>query len=133
MYNTEEIPNLHIHTVYGLDVSVEDLKFAVEGTAPPPPEETADEAGSPGYRSYVSGVQRWEGLVAKLWHGGLEVINEELVGVECIVSTEVCVWHVLSRTACLLTIYAGSSICPQRSSPPSRPCSLASTTLTSYS
>ena len=91
MCNAEDTPNLHIHTVYGLDISVEDLKFAVEGTAPTPPEEIADEARRPGYRSYVSDVQRWEGLVAKLWHGGLEVINEELVNVECIVSTEVCV------------------------------------------
>jgi hypothetical protein len=32
---------------------------------------------------------RWEELEVKIWQGGLEVVNEELVNIECIVSMEV--------------------------------------------
>ncbi|KAF8972153.1 hypothetical protein BDZ97DRAFT_1901308 [Flammula alnicola] len=85
-YNDDDVPNLHMREVHGLDISSEDLAFAVEGTAPV---EEAVEAESPGYRSYTSGVQRWEDMLAKVWKGGLEVINNEFVDFECIVSTEV--------------------------------------------
>lgn len=85
-YNDDDMPNLHIREVHGLDISLEDLKFAVENVTPPV---EVEEVESPGYRSYVSGMQRWEELLAKIWKGGLEVINEEFVGMECIVSTEV--------------------------------------------
>ncbi|KAF9478341.1 hypothetical protein BDN70DRAFT_51059 [Pholiota conissans] len=85
-YNDDDMPNLHIREVHGLDISSEDLKFAVENITPPV---DMPEVGSPGVRSYVTGLQRWEELLAKVWKGGLEVINEEFVGMECIVSTEV--------------------------------------------
>lgn len=42
-----------------------------------------------GYRTYSTGVQRWEDLQVKIWKGGLETVNEAFIGVECIVSTEV--------------------------------------------
>lgn len=86
IYNDEDTPNLHIVELHGLDVSSEDLAFAIESTAPP--KEDA-EIHSSGYRSFRSGVQRWEELVAKVWKGGLESINEEFVDMECIVSMEV--------------------------------------------
>jgi hypothetical protein len=35
---------------------------------------------------------RWEEMEAKVWKGGLEVANEEFVGIECLVSTEVSVF-----------------------------------------
>ncbi|KAF8910547.1 hypothetical protein CPB84DRAFT_1763940 [Gymnopilus junonius] len=73
--------------VHGLDVSSSDLVFAVEAITPP--QEDPKPIESPGYRSYHRGVQRWEKLAAKVWKGGLEVINEEFVDMECIVSTEV--------------------------------------------
>lgn len=38
---------------------------------------------------------RWEELEVKIWEGGLQVDNEEFVGVECIVATEV---YVLSSS-----------------------------------
>lgn len=85
-YNNDDMPNLHIREVHGLDISMEDLKFAIENVTPPV---EVSEVDSPGMRSYVTGMQRWEDLIAKIWKGGLEVINEEFVGMECIVSTEV--------------------------------------------
>ena len=85
-YNDDEIPNLHISELHGLDISSEDLAFALESTAPPKKE--LERFGN-GYRSYNAGIQRWEDLVVKVWKGGLEVINEEFVDIECIISTEV--------------------------------------------
>lgn len=86
VYN-DEIPNLHMKEVHGLDISSHDLVFAVEAITPP--QEEPEPLESPGYRSYHTTVQRWEELVAKVWKGGLEMINEEFVDMECIVSTEV--------------------------------------------
>ena len=85
-YNDDEIPNLHISELHGLDISSEDLAFALESTAPPQKE---SERFGNGYRSYNAGIQRWEELVVKVWKGGLEVVNEEFVDIECIISTEV--------------------------------------------
>ncbi|KAF8800824.1 hypothetical protein BYT27DRAFT_7199270 [Phlegmacium glaucopus] len=85
-YNDDEIPNLHISELHGLDISPEDLAFAVESAAPPKTEQ--EHLGS-GYRSYNVGIQRWEELVVKVWKGGLEVINEEFMDIQCIISTEV--------------------------------------------
>ena len=85
-YNHDEIPNLHISELHGLDISSEDLAFALESTAPPKKEQ---ERPGNGYRSFNAGIQRWEDLVVKVWKGGLEVINEEFVDIECIISTEV--------------------------------------------
>lgn len=87
-YN-DEIPNLHLTHIFGLDTSSDDLVFAVQGTAPPQDEVNLNE-GSDEYRSCLTNVGlRWEKLEVKVWKGGLELINEEFVGVECIVSTEV--------------------------------------------
>ena len=86
-YNTtDDIPNLHISLIHGLDVSSSDLAFAIERTQPPPPEPEEDITG---YRTYSTGVQRWEDLQVNIWKGGLETVNEAFVGVECIVSMEV--------------------------------------------
>lgn len=80
--NPDEIPNLHISHLHGLDISKIDLEFAARETAPP--KSTSDN------RPFFFHVQqRWEELEIKLWEGGLEVINEEFVDIECIVSTEV--------------------------------------------
>lgn len=87
IYNDDEVPNLHIREIHGLDVSAADLAFAVSAIAPP--NEEVEATLSPGYRPFYRGVQRWEELLAKVWKGGLEVVNEEFIDVECIVSTEV--------------------------------------------
>ncbi|GLB40263.1 putative O-methyltransferase activity [Lyophyllum shimeji] len=87
-YN-DEIPNIHTTHIMGLDVSPSDLAFAVQGTAPPQPEVNLNE-GSDQYTPLLTNVGlRWEDLDVKIWKGGLEVVNEEFVDVECIVSTEV--------------------------------------------
>ncbi|RDB26089.1 Small RNA 2'-O-methyltransferase [Hypsizygus marmoreus] len=87
-YN-DEIPNLHMTHVMGLDISINDLQFAIQGTAPPQDEVNLEE-GSDQYRSHYTNVGlRWENLEAKIWKGGLEVINEDFLDIECIVSTEV--------------------------------------------
>ncbi|KAJ6624047.1 hypothetical protein B0H10DRAFT_2162326 [Mycena sp. CBHHK59/15] len=79
-YKTD-MPNLHTSRLAGLDISEHDLEFAVKGIEPP---DAADEG-----HAYRARVTRWEDLTAKVWKGGLEVVNEEFVGVECIVCTEV--------------------------------------------
>ncbi|TFK49979.1 hypothetical protein OE88DRAFT_302403 [Heliocybe sulcata] len=72
----DKIANLHPSHLAGLDVSPHDLQFAVLGTAPKPP-------------SHWNENVRWEALEVKLWQGGLESLNEEFVGVECITAMEV--------------------------------------------
>lgn len=119
MYNDETIPSLHISEIYGLDVCEEDLRFAIEGTAPPGDGITTtpsvmdsitggslsvqtsrtDQGYECDYDDLDEGADispyerygglRWEPLHAKVYRGGLEVINEAFVGIECIVSTEV--------------------------------------------
>ncbi|KAJ6520914.1 hypothetical protein DFH09DRAFT_1048206 [Mycena vulgaris] len=79
-----DMPNLHARRIAGLDISASDLEFAIKGTAPP----GAGADDNDGY-TYSVRVTRWEDLTAKVWKGGLQVINEEFVGVECIVCTEV--------------------------------------------
>ncbi|KAG5649961.1 hypothetical protein H0H81_001308 [Sphagnurus paluster] len=86
-YN-DEIPTVHPTHIMGLDISATDLEFALQGTAPPQPEVNLNEGSQ--YASLFTNVGlRWEDLVAKIWKGGLEVINEEFIDIECIVSTEV--------------------------------------------
>ncbi|KAJ7170898.1 hypothetical protein C8R43DRAFT_854793, partial [Mycena crocata] len=77
-----DMPNLHPRRIAGLDISAQDLTFAVKGTQPP----GANAAEADPYGVLVT---RWEDLTAKVWKGGLQVVNEEFVGVECIVCTEV--------------------------------------------
>jgi small RNA 2'-O-methyltransferase len=80
----EKIPNLHTTHLCGLDISDEDLAFAVQGTTPTPIGEAPEEV------SYASSLDyRWEPLQVKIWKGGLECINESFIDIECIVSTEV--------------------------------------------
>ncbi|KAG6857401.1 hypothetical protein H0H87_004763 [Tephrocybe sp. NHM501043] len=86
-YN-DEIPNIHPTRIIGLDISSNDLEFAVLNTAPQP--EKDHNEGSDRFASrYTSVSMRWEDLDAQIWKGGLEVINEDFVDIECIVSTEV--------------------------------------------
>ncbi|KIM40607.1 hypothetical protein M413DRAFT_446036 [Hebeloma cylindrosporum] len=59
IYSDEDTPNLHIIELHGLDVSSEDLAFAIESTVPPKEEV---EIPSPGHRSFSGGVKRWEEL-----------------------------------------------------------------------
>ncbi|KAF9036235.1 hypothetical protein BJ165DRAFT_625247 [Panaeolus papilionaceus] len=86
-YNDDEIPNLHMTEIHGLDISDEDLQFAIESVKPPKQEDEVP--NSPGHRFFHSSIQRWEDLTAKIWKGGLQAINDEFIDVECIVSTEV--------------------------------------------
>jgi len=72
--NQSEIANLHCTHLQGLDISSSELHYAILGTAPPESN-----------RQHV----RWEALETKIWHGGLESVNQAFVDVECIVSTEV--------------------------------------------
>ncbi|KAJ7592978.1 hypothetical protein C8J56DRAFT_929997 [Mycena floridula] len=84
--NEDNITNLHPTAIAGLDISVLDLQFAIQGTAPPP-----NLNSSPGasVQRYGSIPKRWEEMEAKIWKGGLQTLNPEFVGVECIVSSEV--------------------------------------------
>ncbi|KAF9563193.1 hypothetical protein CPC08DRAFT_706121 [Agrocybe pediades] len=84
--NEDDIPNLHMTEVHGLDISDNDLQFAIQAITPP---EQVEKVASPGYQPFYRGVQRFEELYACVWKGGLEVINENFVDMECIVSTEV--------------------------------------------
>ncbi|KAF8071784.1 hypothetical protein FPV67DRAFT_1411272 [Lyophyllum atratum] len=87
-YN-DEIPIIHPTHIMGLDVSAGDLEFAIQGIAPPQPEVDINEGSDQYMPRYTNVGLRWEDLEAKVWKGGLEVINEEFVDMECIVSTEV--------------------------------------------
>ncbi|KAJ3834520.1 hypothetical protein F5878DRAFT_353178 [Lentinula raphanica] len=90
LYNTpsDPIPNLHITRLNGLDISSRDLEFA--GQAITPPAIAGDDEPFDPWRHRTSRESvRWEEMTAKLWQGGLETINEEFVGTECIVSSEV--------------------------------------------
>ncbi|CCM04257.1 uncharacterized protein FIBRA_06424 [Fibroporia radiculosa] len=66
------LPEVYLHPtkVIGLDIAPNDLKYAIEGTAP---------------RNSI----RWSPLEVNIWQGSLESINPEFIGIECIVSTEV--------------------------------------------
>ncbi|KAF7771592.1 hypothetical protein Agabi119p4_5903 [Agaricus bisporus var. burnettii] len=80
-YTGNPIPNLHISHLHGLDISQPDLEFAARSTAP-----SSDDIPLSQFHIHHN---RWEELEVKLWQGGLEVINEEFVNIECIVSMEV--------------------------------------------
>ncbi|KAF8823435.1 hypothetical protein HHX47_DHR10000154 [Lentinula edodes] len=92
LYNTssDPIPNLHITRLVGLDISSRDLEFAAQAIAPPANAENTEDSSIDPWRYRGSkDTVRWEEMTAKLWEGGLETINEEFVGTECIVSSEV--------------------------------------------
>ncbi|EAU85617.1 hypothetical protein CC1G_06330 [Coprinopsis cinerea okayama7 len=92
-FNSEDdIPNLHATLIHGLDISEDDLAFAINTTQPPQPMDQFKDAVplSPHpQKRFNTTLTRFEDLEVKLWKGGLEMINEEFVGIECIVSTEV--------------------------------------------
>ncbi|KAF5327146.1 hypothetical protein D9619_004099 [Psilocybe cf. subviscida] len=93
VFNDEDIPNLHITSLHGLDVSAADLDFAIKAATPinldaRDVDELLQDRITP-YMPYSNGIQRWEELRAKVWKGGLETINEEFVGIECISAMEV--------------------------------------------
>ncbi|KAH6909128.1 hypothetical protein BKA70DRAFT_1149051 [Coprinopsis sp. MPI-PUGE-AT-0042] len=85
----DSIPNLHPRYLHGLDISAEDLQFAVRLTKPPDVEEYDDPTSPHPARRYSTALTRFEELDVKIWKGGLEAINDEFVGMECIVSSEV--------------------------------------------
>lgn len=74
----DDFPELHIRKLDGLDVSLPDLNYAIKDTKPP-------DADVSSYGTFP----RWEPLIVRIWHGGLEHFNEEFVGAECVVATEV--------------------------------------------
>lgn len=78
---TEGEQYLHLHTIHALDISAEDLKIAIELTKPPP-------AAPSGPRDW-SWQPRWDEMDVKVWLGGLESVNREMEGVDCIVAMEV--------------------------------------------
>ncbi|KIL67695.1 hypothetical protein M378DRAFT_177366 [Amanita muscaria Koide BX008] len=83
----DEVIWLHPTVVHGLDVSSEDLAFALREIAPIATEEPT--CNSVFRSSYSTHTVRWDDLQVKVWKGGLQTINEEFVDIECIVSTEV--------------------------------------------
>jgi len=85
----DEVPNLHATHIHGLDISESDLSFAIDCTSPPRIEGELDPESPHPFRRYSTTLTRFEDLEVKLWKGGFEAINEEFVGIECIVSTEV--------------------------------------------
>lgn len=86
----DEIPNLHPRLVHGLDISPGDLQFAIDRTRPPVPEPEDEDAHVRQMRRlYSPNLTRFEEMDVKIWEGGLEVVNEEFVGLECIVASEV--------------------------------------------
>jgi len=92
----DDIPNLHLREIHGLDISDEDLVFAMEASAPPERKVEEEDRSEMGMRlrALTAGVQRWESLTSKVWKGGLEVINEEFKDIECIIGMEVYVFRV---------------------------------------
>lgn len=91
-HDPDSIPNLHIRYLHGLDVSAEDLQFAVRLTKPPDVEEYDDPTSPHPMKRYSTALTRFEELDVKIWKGGLEAINDEFIGTECIVSSEVSVF-----------------------------------------
>nr|GAT45288.1 predicted protein [Mycena chlorophos] len=80
-YKPSDVANLHMRRVTGLDISASDLAFAIKDTQPPDPASQQD--------PYSLRVTRFEDLSVRIFKGGLQTLNEEFVGVECIVCTEV--------------------------------------------
>ncbi|ESK93957.1 rna methylase hua enhancer 1 [Moniliophthora roreri MCA 2997] len=81
----DPIANLHPTVISGLDISSLDLKFAAQVTEPP----KEDESELQGEWARSRAAVRWEELTANIWKGGLEIVNDEFIGMECIVATEV--------------------------------------------
>ncbi|PFH48761.1 hypothetical protein AMATHDRAFT_109204, partial [Amanita thiersii Skay4041] len=82
-----EATYLHITRLHGLDVSSEDLEFAIRDTEPISSDQAPYNATF--FTSYTNESIRWDELRVGIWKGGLETINNEFVNIECIVGTEV--------------------------------------------
>ncbi|KAH9987306.1 hypothetical protein BJV74DRAFT_748833, partial [Russula compacta] len=65
---------IHARELHGLDVSQDDLLYAINVTAP---------------AQHTYGWTRFEPLDVSIWEGGLQVPNPTFKGIECIVATEV--------------------------------------------
>lgn len=91
-HDPDAIPNLHPRYLHGLDISAEDLQFAVRLTKPPEVEAFDDPISPHPIRRYPTTLTRFEELDVNIWKGGLEVVNEEFVSMDCIVSSEVYVY-----------------------------------------
>ncbi|KAG9224607.1 hypothetical protein CCMSSC00406_0002242 [Pleurotus cornucopiae] len=98
--SADEIINLNPKRIIGLDIYEPDLEFALQSIAPPPPPEQAYQSAvqgidlggkTPVTPTYIRTLQtiRWEEMESKIWLGGLEVVNEEFLDIECITSSEV--------------------------------------------
>lgn len=98
--STDEIISLNPKRIVGLDIFEPDLEFALQNIAPPPPPEQVYQSASQGIDlggktpvtpTYIRTLQtmRWEEMESKIWLGGLEVVNEEFLDMECITSSEV--------------------------------------------
>ena len=70
--------------LHALDISTRDLEYVVVVEITKPKIEILDLNNS-------QTVFHWEVLKVKVWEGGLQTFNPEFVGMEFIVSTEVCV------------------------------------------
>lgn len=79
---------MHPELVHALDISTTDLQCVVEGTKP--------RTGLSDANDWQMMI-RWESMVVKVWEGSLESFNPEFVGIECIVSTEVCVFYLCNN------------------------------------
>ena len=78
-----------------MDISDEDLVFAMQAASPPERETEDTTETSPRLRVLTQGHERWEPLTSKVWKGSLEVVNEEFKNIECIVGMEVCVCQLI--------------------------------------
>lgn len=79
--------DLHLHAIHGLDPSAQTLEFAIQGTAPPPP----DKPSFTGYERWVRRNARWMHLEVNIWEGGFEAINDSFAGdkIDAFVASEV--------------------------------------------
>ena len=79
--STERFKILRISHLHGLDISDDDLQNTIISTSPP--SESSSEY------AYYSRAIRWEPLQVRIWKGSLASVNEQFIGIESIVSTEV--------------------------------------------
>ena len=79
--------DLYLHTIHGLDPHPTHLKFAIQGTAPPP----LDKLEFTGYERWSRRNARWMPLEVNIWEGGFEAINEAFTGdkIDVFVASEV--------------------------------------------
>lgn len=70
---------LHLSRLIGVDVDFEACRQAAKHCEPPSAEEDA-----------TGRDPRWEELEVEIYHGGVEVYNPALDGVDAIILTEVC-------------------------------------------